>query len=126
MLLAGMSREAFYATAAQVIPLLWIVMVFQLKVFGDKVLKHGAASVQPEDQHRRAPTWFLIFIVVQGVLMFLAELDCLYSLVGEEDTAGSRAVIMVALIGAVTMVFYTPVAPWFEALVDRLRRHERS
>jgi len=121
-----MSREAFYSTAAQVIPVIWIILVFQLKAFGDKIDKHGAGSVTPENSHRRAPVWFLIFLVLQGVLLWMAELAALGALMEISDGAFSRGLVHVALFSGLSTVFYTPVAPWFEALVERVRGQHRD
>ncbi len=106
--------------------MVWIVLVFQLKTFGDKIDKHGAGSVEPEDAHRRAPTWFLVFVVFQGWLLWMAELAALGALMDISDGAATRGLVYLALITGLSTVFYTPIAPWFEALVERLRGQHRK
>ena len=114
-----MRHGAFYSTAAQVIPVIWIVLVFQLQFFGDKPERDGAATVAPEEMHRKAPTRFLFFIIGVAVLLWVAELSCLLSLLEERDDSFGRFLVRLALVAGVSTVFYIPIAPWFEALVER-------
>lgn len=114
-----MPNGAFYSTSAQVIPVIWIVLVFQLRFFGDKPERDGAATVAPEEMHRKAPTLFLFFIIGVAVLLWVAELSCLLSLLEKQDDSLTRFLARIALVTGVSTVFYIPVAPWFEALVER-------
>jgi hypothetical protein len=120
-----MTHEAFYSTAAQVIPVMWIVLVFQLKFFGDKAERDGVARVEPEESHKQTPTWTLIFIVLVGFLLWTAELDALYALLDDADSDFTRQWIILALVGGGSLFFWTPIAPWSEALLERVGWLER-
>ena len=47
-----MDHESFYATTAQVIPVLWVVLVFQMRFFGTQTEEKGASDVEPDEVHR--------------------------------------------------------------------------
>ena len=100
-----MTHSAFYSTAAQVIPVMWIVLVFQFRFFGDKVERDGLQSVEPEEMHRQAPTWSLIFIVFVGFLLWSAELDALYALLDGKDSNVTRQWVILALVGGGSLFF---------------------
>jgi hypothetical protein len=112
-------HESFYSTAAQVIPVLWIVLVFQLKLFGEKAEREGASSVEAEEVHRSANLPSLLVIVGTGLAFWLAEGLALDALLSEEDSGFSRGWIRVTLTLGLFFVFYIPVFPWFEALIER-------
>ena len=121
-----MTHSAFYSTAAQVIPVMWIVLVFQFRFFGDKVERDGLQSVEPEEMHRQAPTWSLIFIVFVGFLLWSAELDALYALLDGKDSNVTRQWVILALVGGGSLFFWAPIAPWSEALLERIGPLERA
>ena len=114
-----MAHESFYATTAQVIPVLWIVLVFQIRLFGTKAEEKGASDVEPDEVHRSAGTTTLVVIVFTGMVMWLAEALAIAALQSESDSSFSRLVIQLAMVSGGFLVFYIPVFPWFEALVER-------
>lgn len=114
-----MDHESFYATTAQVIPVLWVVLVFQIRLFGTQAEEKGASDVEPDEVHRSTGTMTLVVIVFIGMLMWLAEALAIAALQSESDSSFSRNVIQLAIVSGGFLVFYIPVFPWFEALVER-------
>jgi hypothetical protein len=114
-----MDHESFYATTAQVIPVLWIVLVFQIRFFGTQTEEKGASDVEPNEVHRSTGTMTLVLIVFIGIVMWLAEALAIAALQSESDSSLSRLVIQLAIVSGGFLVFYIPVFPWFEALVER-------
>lgn len=114
-----MDHESFYATTAQVIPVLWVVLVFQIRLFGPQTEEKGASDVEPSEVHRSTGTVTLVVIVFIGMVMWLAEALAIAALQSESDSSFSRAVIQLAIVSGGFLVFYIPVFPWFEALMER-------
>jgi hypothetical protein len=114
-----MDHESFYATTAQVIPVLWIVLVFQIRFFGTQTEEKGASDVEPNEVHRSTGTMTLVMIVFVGIVMWLAEALAIAALQSESDSSLSRLVIQLAIVSGGFLVFYIPVFPWFEALIER-------
>lgn len=114
-----MDHESFYATTAQVIPVLWIVLVFQIRFFGTQTEEKGASDVEPNEVHRSTGTMTLVMIVFIGIVMWLAEALAISALQSESDSSLSRNVIQLAIASGGFLVFYIPVFPWFEALLER-------
>lgn len=114
-----MDHESFYATTAQVIPVLWIVLVFQIRLFGPQTEEKGASDVEPSEVHRSTGTMALVVIAFMGIVMWLAEALAIAALQSESDSSFSRTVIQLAIVSGGFLVFYSPVFPWFEALIER-------
>jgi uncharacterized membrane protein len=111
-------HESFYSTAAQIIPVLWVVLVFQLRFFGREP-KKGYFSLEADEMHRKTGTSLLVIICAVGFLLWVAEGTAIGCLASEEDTAFSRGLIRLALALGTLYVFIMPLQPWLEALLER-------
>ena len=98
-------REAFYTTAAQVIPILIIVLVIEMKVLN-------------RDQ---SGTW--VFDEVVGIYaLILGEIAALSALYSQKDSGAARSIVVAAmLVGAVSFVI-AAVAPVVVSALDSLMR----
>jgi hypothetical protein len=112
-------HQVFYEVAAQVIPVLWIVMVFQVRVFGRKTEEDGASSIESDETHRQVGWVTALVIAITGVSMWVGEGAALNCLLAEEDTGLARGILKVALTLGVFWVFFIPTFPWVETLLER-------
>jgi hypothetical protein len=113
-------HESFYSTTAEVIPVLWIVLVFQLRFFGTKAEESGVREVGADDRHKSADTLSLVVIVAVGFGLWLSEAFAIAALAEAEDSAFMRLWIKTAITAGGFLVFFVPVFPWFEALMERV------
>lgn len=114
-----MSRSDFYSTAAQVIPVIWLALMFEKRVLEGKRLK-------PSD-----PAW-PIFSEALGVYsLLLAEIAALTVLASGRDTDAALVIVIVGMGSGVTPLVHDVVRPiaaftglWFGIRApSRLRRH---
>ena len=113
-----MGHESFYSTAAQIIPVFWVVLVFQLRFFGREP-KKGYLSLEADETHRKTGTSILFVICAVGFSLWIGEGTAIACLASEDDSALSRGVIRLSLTVGGLYVFLMPLQPWFEALLER-------
>ena len=105
-------NAAFYSTAAQVIPLLVVVLVVETRT-----LSEPASDT---------PTWAIVWVVGMSVLSAWAELDALYVLKDGHPSVTSGTIVMGALSALVLTVFYIPLYPNLDELRRRRKRHREK
>jgi hypothetical protein len=112
------SDEALFSTAAQVIPVLWIVMMLELRLFFPS--PKGLLSGQADKEHQQTPWLTAAALAVTGLLMILGEWRAITTLVQDEvPSEGDRDVVARAMYLGVFWVFVLPWLPWVETTMDR-------
>lgn len=110
---------SLYSTAAQVIPVLWIILVIELRVFGQEP-KKGWISMEADERHREAPWLWAVILWAVGFMMWIGEILAINVLVDGDPSEFSRQWIRLAIILGAAWVFMMPIQPWFEAWADRV------
>jgi hypothetical protein len=113
-----MSDDALFATAAQVIPVLWIVMMLELRLFFPS--REGLLSMAADREHEKTPWLIAAALAVTGLLMILGEWRAITTLTQDEiPSDGDRDAVSRAMYAGVLWVFVLPWWPWVETTVDR-------
>jgi hypothetical protein len=110
---------SLYSTGAQVIPVLWIILVIELRVFGGEP-KKGWISMEADERHRQAPWLWAVILWAVGFTMWTAEIIAVNVLVDGGPSEFSRQWIRLAIVLGAAWVFMMPIQPWFEAWADRV------
>lgn len=110
----------FYATAAQVIPVLLLVLVVEFRLFGGNEASGGWwASARELAPGERISTLTALWVVGYLLLFFFAEMLSLDALRNRSAPEYAEAVVWAALFLGFLMVIFVPVQPYIETLLDR-------
>jgi hypothetical protein len=113
-----MSYEAFFATGAQVIPILWVILVFEMKLYFPS--SRGYLSMEAGEEHARIPWVIAAALVLTAALMFFGELRAIATLMGDDAPSdGDRDLVGAAISAGAFWTFILPAWPWVETTVDR-------
>lgn len=113
-----MDRTALYATAAQVIPVLWIILVFQLGLFFPS--GKGFLSMEADEKHHRLPWVLAAGFALMGLLMMWGELTAISALGGDDEPSNfQHNLVQAAMWVGAFWVFLLPTQPWVETTLDR-------
>jgi hypothetical protein len=110
----------FYATAAQVIPVLLLILVFEFRLFGGT---HGrgewwASSREPRPGERVGTLNALVGVLFLG-LLFAAEVMALDAVRTGDASTAAEIVVSAALLLALLVVLLVPTGPFLAILLDR-------
>lgn len=111
---------AYYEVAAQVIPIIFLAIVVEFRVFGGGRNRGdwwvSGRALEPD---QRVPWTTSLFVVAFGVAFVAAEAVALGAVKdGHASGLAEKIVDFVLLVGFVLVVF-VPIQPYFEDLVDR-------
>ncbi len=111
-----MDDSAYYATVAQVLPVLALVLWLELRVFGNwsEWWKHG-----DPDKANIPFVWALTGLCF-GALFFLAEAAALNALKNGKPSTFGEDIVPIAMDLYLIMVILIPIQPHFEAVMDRI------
>jgi hypothetical protein len=106
------------STAAQVLPVLWVILVFQLGFYSPS--KKGYLSLEADERHHRIPAVLAWFFALLGLLMLFGETFSILALTTDKPASGfTEGVVKAALLLGTWQVFFFPTQPWFETALDR-------
>lgn len=114
-----MDDSTFYAVTAQVIPVLWIILVVEMRLYG-RAPKRGWQSMEADDQHRTASWWWALILVLIGFGLWIGELDAISALANGKGSGFSREWIKESITFGALYVFLMPIYPWLDALLERV------
>jgi hypothetical protein len=110
----------FYATAAQVLPVIVLVLVVEFRLFGGTERPGGWwASAHDLKPGERVSSWTALFVVVWLNLFFLAEILSLGALHRGSASGFTKWVVWTALVLGFQQIIFVPTQPYVETLLDR-------
>ena len=113
-----MDRTAFYSTAAQVIPVLWVILVFQLGLFFPS--EKGYLALEAGEEHHKLPWVLAAAFALMGLLMLAGEQTAIGVLSSDSRPSGFQHDLVLAATWVGTFwVFFLPTQPWVETTFDR-------
>lgn len=113
-----MEGTALTTTAAQVIPVLWVILVFQLGLFSPS--EKGYLSMEAGEQHHKMPWLIAAALALTGAVMLCAEWTAINQLPKSSAPSGSAKELMrIGMWIGAFWVFALPTQPWVETTLDR-------
>jgi hypothetical protein len=102
-----------------VIPVLWIVLVFQMRVYWPSE-SGGFLSMEADKRHHKMAWPMALILALTGLLMLFGEWTTIDVLTGHKDpNQETRDLVGTAMFIGAFWVFALPTWPWVETVLDR-------
>lgn len=115
-----MDSTEFFAVAAQVIPVLVLILVVEYRLFGGSGRRgEWWASAREPGPGERVGTPNALFAAFFLLLLFAAEVLALDAVRGGGGSTAAEWIVSTALLLGLLMVLLVPAEPFLEILLDR-------